>query len=181
MLKMKYKIISAAMVIAPILSTGVATTVNAAPGHNASTPKSGVVYKYSHGSFTARLNNLVASGVLNSYQESRILAVYNSSGSFKTGLDNLVATHVITSYQESRILAIFNYSTSGYKSSKSTPTPRIGSKTTPAPKSALKDGGRKDGNTNKGRSINKNSGHQGNTVNRTTVNKTGAANVGSHK
>ncbi|KAA8670659.1 hypothetical protein [Clostridium sp. HV4-5-A1G] len=181
MLKMKYKVISAAMVIAPILSTGVATTVSAAPRYNGPAQKLGVVYKYSYGSFTARLNNLVASGVINSYQESRILAVYNSTGNFKIGLDNLVAANVINSYQESRVLAIFTYSTSGYKpvskqGHKTTPASRQGHKTTPASKNV---GNQKAGN--KGGAINKDSGHQSGSINRTAGNKSGTVNIGTHK
>jgi competence protein ComGC len=123
MLKMKYKLISAAMVIAPILSTGAAATVSAAPGNYGPEPKP-VVYKYSYGSFKASLDKLVASGVINPYQESKALSVFNTDKSiFKDALDNLVAAGIINSDQESQILVAY-YDAYDYDASTPTPAPK---------------------------------------------------------
>ncbi|CAB1249847.1 hypothetical protein ACFHWD_19580 [Clostridium sp. MT-14] len=122
MLKMKYKLISAAMVIAPILSTGVATTVSAAPRNYGPEPKP-IVYKYSYGSFKASMDKLVASGVINSYQESKVLNIFNTNKSiFKDALDNLVTAGIINSDQESKIFVAY-YDAYDYAYDYVAPTP----------------------------------------------------------
>ncbi|MCC9296677.1 hypothetical protein ACFHWD_19565 [Clostridium sp. MT-14] len=114
MLKMKYRLISAIMVLAPLVSTGVTTTVQAKPANT----KSGIVYKtkYSYGNFKAQLDKLVKARIINNYQESKILNVFKSQGDFKTGLDRLVAAHIINSSQESKVIGIFNGSAANVKS-----------------------------------------------------------------
>jgi hypothetical protein len=177
MLKMKYKLISAAMVIAPILSTGVATTVSAAPGHPGPASKPGVIYKYYYGSFTSRLNSLVASGVINSYQESRVLGVFNAGGNFKAGLDSLVASDVINSYQESTILSIFDYYSSDYSA------PRAGHNGAPNRSGAAnpgnQSGANKGGAVNSGNQGGANKGGAANPGNQSGANKGGAVNSGN--
>jgi hypothetical protein len=110
MLKMKYKLISATMVIAPLLNTGVVTTVYADSIHKSeSASKLKVVSKHYHKTFAERLNDLVTSGVINSYQESKVLDIANSKENFKAGLDNLAASGIINPYQEVKILSIYTY------------------------------------------------------------------------
>jgi hypothetical protein len=114
MLKMRYKLISAMMILAPLVSTGVTTTVQANPVNI----KSGIVYKtkYSYGDFKAQLDRLVKSGIINNYQESKILDVFKSQGDFKSGLDGLAAAHIINSFQESKVIGIFDGSALAVKS-----------------------------------------------------------------
>jgi competence protein ComGC len=135
MLKMKYKLISAVMVMAPILSTGAAATVSAAPGKYVPEPKP-VVYKYSYGSFKASLDKLVASGVINPYQESKVLSVFNNNKSiFKDALHNLVTEGIINSDQESQILgAYYDALDNNTPAPKQTPAPIDGQTSTPIAK-----------------------------------------------
>jgi len=120
MLNVKTKLISTVMGVSMLGSTGLASVVHACPvntGNANAKPgisykaspvniNPGVVYRtsYSDGSFTSHLSSLVNAGVINSYQESKVLDVFNAGGNLRAGLDNLVSSDVINSYQETRIL-----------------------------------------------------------------------------
>lgn len=106
---MKYRLISAAMVLAPILSTGIASTVHANPVNNT---KTAVVYKfnYSFENFKAQIHKLTTQGEITSSQEAKVLAAFKSGGNYEVKLHSLTVSHVISNYQESKILDLFKVS-----------------------------------------------------------------------
>jgi hypothetical protein len=111
MLNIKYKLISATMGIALLASTGVASIVHASPVNQSPiNPRSEVIYRQYHESFTTQLDWMVATGFLSSYQESRVFDAFNARENFNARLNNLVETRVISGYQASRILEVFNNS-----------------------------------------------------------------------
>ncbi|MFL0198467.1 hypothetical protein ACJDU8_23320 [Clostridium sp. WILCCON 0269] len=125
MIKMKYKLISAIMLAAPLLAnTGIATTVHACANTQ---PISHVSSYYTFANFEAKLNSLVAAGTITQSQESTILNLYyngkiTTRSTFKAELDALVAGGTITQSQELSILNLFT----GWGSSWYIPAPSSG-------------------------------------------------------
>jgi len=104
MLKIKYKLISAAMSISLLLGTGVASVVHA----SSDTTSSQVVSSQSEESLTVKLDNMVTSGIINIYQEIKVFDAFDVDDNFNSGLDSLTTKGTISDYQASKILDAFN-------------------------------------------------------------------------
>ncbi|MFL0197845.1 hypothetical protein ACJDU8_20070 [Clostridium sp. WILCCON 0269] len=137
MLKMKYKLLPALVIAAPLLvNTGIATTVHACTNNNStgisnigwrntgaynkgdgstfSNSNSNIIYRsyFSFENFKTKLDALVTAGTISQDQEIIILNLYNkgdiTSENFKVELDVLVTTGSITQSQEVSILNLFS-------------------------------------------------------------------------
>ncbi|MFL0198041.1 hypothetical protein ACJDU8_21105 [Clostridium sp. WILCCON 0269] len=114
MLKMKYKLLSALVIAAPLLvNTGIVTTVHAASCTNSTQTVISKVSCYSSVDFKTKLDTLVAEGVITQDQEIAILNLYydgeiTTISNFKTHLDTLVTVGTITTNHKISILNLFN-------------------------------------------------------------------------
>ncbi|MFL0198124.1 hypothetical protein ACJDU8_21530 [Clostridium sp. WILCCON 0269] len=132
MIKLKYKLISAAMLAAPLLvNTGIATTVHACANTQ---PISYSQTCYSFDSLEAKLNALVAEGVISKAQETSILDQYyygriGSRANLDAELDALISSGVIPHGKKAPILNAF----AGWGSNWYIAVPNSGGHSTSAP------------------------------------------------
>ncbi|MFL0198608.1 hypothetical protein ACJDU8_24070 [Clostridium sp. WILCCON 0269] len=132
MIKMKYKLISAVMLAAPLLAnTGIATTVHACANTQ---PISYSQTRYSFTSFQAKLDSLVKAGVISKAQEKSILAQYyngkiGSRANLDAQLDALISSGVIPHSKKAPILNGFT----GWGSNWYISVPNSGGHNTPTP------------------------------------------------
>jgi hypothetical protein len=75
----KYKLISATMGIGLLASTGLASVVHACPVNGSPiNTRPQVIYRQYNEGFTIQLDRMVSTGFINSYQESRVLDIFNT-------------------------------------------------------------------------------------------------------
>ncbi|MFL0198173.1 hypothetical protein ACJDU8_21790 [Clostridium sp. WILCCON 0269] len=129
MLKMKYKLLSALVIAAPLLlNTGIATTVHASSiDRHQQLESSKVLYNragahdsyYSLKNFSSKLDALVSAGTITESQETILLNLFYgdqlTSENFKSQLDVLVTAGTITQSQEYSILNVFTNWTSNWE------------------------------------------------------------------
>lgn len=105
---MKYRLISAAVGISILGSTGIASVVHASPVNTNSVNTTSIVtYNQSNENFRAELDRMLSAGEINSDQHKKMMELYNAGGDFKTGLDDSVAKGVINNFQHTKILEFF--------------------------------------------------------------------------